>query len=429
MLADKEPSREELPAGWTATRLGDICTEIQRRTGSVELPVLSVTKHQGMVRSSDYFGRRVHSADISNYKVVAKRQLAYATIHLNEGSIGLLRDLDAGLVSPMYTVFSVKEGSVLPEYLYAVLKQPSSLGLFQTLVQGTVNRRGAIPFARFAQLFLIHPPLEEQHKIASILSSVDETIEKTQIVVEQLNIVKRGFLRELLTQGMPGQHSKYKMTPVGSMPDDWECVTLASVLERIDTGWSPLCEPQPAHLGEWGVLKVSSVSWGEFKPEENKRLPLGVSPRPETEVCEGDLLVSRANTRELVGRSVLVKSTPPKLMASDKLLRLRPIAQRATSAFINYALSSDCSREQIEEAATGSSGSMKNISQERIRSILIPRPSVNEQKDIAAVLDSISDRIQGEVAVLHELRDIKSVLMELLLSGAVRVRFPSQEVA
>ncbi|MFB9084505.1 restriction endonuclease subunit S [Deinococcus wulumuqiensis] len=91
------------------------------------------------------------------------------------------------------------------------------------------------------------------------------------------------------------------------VPQGWAWVRLGEVALSSDSGWSPQCESMPRVGDAWGVLKVSAVSWGRFQPEANKALPVGVEPRPETEVRSGDFLLSRANTDELVARSVVVE--------------------------------------------------------------------------------------------------------------------------
>ena len=105
------------------------------------------------------------------------------------------------------------------------------------------------------------------------------------------------------------------------VPFSWSWVRLGNISLASDSGWSPQCLPEARSGTDWGVLKVSAVSWGVFKPEENKALPRGMTSRPECEVKAGDFLLSRANTEELVARSVVVGQTPPRLMMSDKIVR------------------------------------------------------------------------------------------------------------
>ena len=75
------------------------------------------------------------------------------------------------------------------------------------------------------------PPLPEQHKIAAILSSVDHAIEKAQAVIDQVQVVKRGLMQELLTRGLPGRHTRFKQTEFGQVPEAWIEIDLGSVIE------------------------------------------------------------------------------------------------------------------------------------------------------------------------------------------------------
>ncbi len=82
----------EVPKGWREVRIGQIAREISNRNhASADIPVLSMTKHRGFVRSNEYFSKSVHSENTRQYKVVKRGQFAYATIHLDEGSIDYLR--------------------------------------------------------------------------------------------------------------------------------------------------------------------------------------------------------------------------------------------------------------------------------------------------------------------------------------------------
>ncbi len=167
---------------------------------------------------------------------------------------------------------------------------------------------------------------------------------------------------------------------------NWQVIPLGKLLLDIHTGKSLSCEERPAELHEWGVLKVSAVSWGAFNPLANKVLPLDF-PQPERyEVCSGDILISRANTTELVGASVLVGETRPNLMLSDKTLRLVPDESLILKPYLQISLQLPKARQFIEAQATGTSPSMKNISQDIIRHIPILYPPLQEQRRIAATL-------------------------------------------
>jgi type I restriction enzyme, S subunit len=160
------------------------------------------------------------------------------------------------------------------------------------------------------------------------------------------------------------------------------------ILLRSHAGQSPQCLPRKRIGDEWGVLKVSAVSWGAFDPEENKALPPGMQPRLENEVKAGDFLLSRANTEELVARSVVVTHTPPNLMISDKTVRLI-ISSQVDKQFINVAHLSNHARTYYASNASGTSSSMKNVSREIMYQVPIPLPPLVEQHRIIAKIDQL----------------------------------------
>ncbi len=108
----------------------------------------------------------------------------------------------------------------------------------------------------------------------------------------------------------------------------------------VEGGLVPHPAAEPRSRTDWGVLKVSAVSWGVFEPDENKALPPGMASRPDSEVKAGDFLLSRANTEELVARSVVVEQTPPRLMMSDKIVGYT-FPGEIERAFINLANTSE----------------------------------------------------------------------------------------
>jgi len=193
-------------------------------------------------------------------------------------------------------------------------------------------------------------------------------------------------------------------------------VPLGSVLVGIDAGHSPDLEDTPAGPGEWGVLKVSAIGENRFRPEENKVARDRRLFDPAICVHQGDLLMTRANTAQLVGRSCIAKSAPPGLMLCDKTLRLRVDEQKAPTRFIQIVLGLDSVRRQIETAATGTSGSMKNISQRSIRKLMIPLYGPEYIERVIELVDSADHSITSAEAVIDKLKETNSGLIRHLLS-------------
>lgn len=161
--------------------------------------------------------------------------------------------------------------------------------------------------------------------------------------------------------------------------------TLSDVLLDIEVGKSIRTLERPARAGELGVLKLSAVTWMEFRPSEAKAVT-GHFPAEHHKVQAGDLLITRANTKNLVGAVVLVSQDYPNRLLSDKTLRLVTDQSKVDKTYLLYALRSSKARRHIEDNATGSSDSMRNITQETVRATPIYLPSLPEQRRIAASL-------------------------------------------
>ncbi|KTT37330.1 hypothetical protein RSA46_22320 [Pseudomonas oryzihabitans] len=181
------------------------------------------------------------------------------------------------------------------------------------------------------------------------------------------------------------------------LPANWAWARLGSQVLESGAGWSPSCESSPRSGSEWGVLKVSAVSWGVFRPEENKALPANLDARPEHEVREGDFLVSRANTAELVARSVVVEAAPSNLMLSDKIVRLK-LTFLCERRYVNLVNSAPLARAYYSQVAGGTSSSMKNVSREQILNLPLALPPLAEQHRIVAKVDelmALCDRLEA----------------------------------
>ena len=182
--------------------------------------------------------------------------------------------------------------------------------------------------------------------------------------------------------------------------------TLNDVLLRIEAGKSPQASDKPAAAGETGVLKVSAVTWNLFDAGKNKAVFSGFDATGVPCPMRGDLLISRANTVDLIGAVVVVEEDHPNLILSDKILRLIPDVTRADGKYLMYAMRSRAARSHLEGRATGTSGSMRNISQDTIRRTPIPLPPLSEQKRIAEILDraeALRAKRRAALALLDEL--------------------------
>jgi type I restriction enzyme S subunit len=189
----------DYPSDWKRVSLGEVTHEVMTRNANgAALPVLSCTKHQGLVFSEEYFGRRVYSANTIDYRVVKRGEYAYATNHIEEGSIGYQNVCDAGLVSPIYTVFKSTD-EVEDRYLYKVLKSVLLVHLYRANTSSSVDRRGGLRYAEFANIHVWLPGKKEQRAIADILDACDEELRLLHAQRAAVERQKRGLMQRLLT--------------------------------------------------------------------------------------------------------------------------------------------------------------------------------------------------------------------------------------
>jgi len=221
------------------------------------------------------------------------------------------------------------------------------------------------------------PALLTQQRIAEQLEQADHLCRA------------RRYGLELTTTFLPAVFLKlfYPQDP-DSIP--WPMATVGEHLEAIEGGinFNPVGENDLA--SDWRVLKVSAVSWSDFLPSESKPISPAETFSEKLIVRAGDLIMSRANTSELVGAAVRVRTSPPKVLLPDKLWRLKfRTVSGLLPDYLLYALRSRPLRREIEIRATGTSGSMKNISKEDVRELRLPVPPLPLQQKFAALVERV----------------------------------------
>lgn len=189
----------KLPIDWKLVKIESVGNEVSVRNNDVDATVLSCSKYAGFVDSLDYFGKKVYSDDISNYKVIAKWQFGYPANHIEEGSIGFLEHRELGIVSPIYVVFSVTCQGVYPPYLYKILKSDVYRHIFQTSTSASVDRRGSLRWDEFSKIRIPIPPIEEQRNIADTINAMNAEVKMLKALLEKYKLQKRGLMQNLLT--------------------------------------------------------------------------------------------------------------------------------------------------------------------------------------------------------------------------------------
>ncbi|EJG0411576.1 TPA: restriction endonuclease subunit S [Vibrio parahaemolyticus] len=176
------------------------------------------------------------------------------------------------------------------------------------------------------------------------------------------------------------------------LPSGWEWCHLNSLISEMDAGWSPACPPEASPNHEtWGVLKTTAVQSMEYREYENKVLSSSKEPRPQYEVKNGDILITRAGPKNRVGVSCLVQTTRPKLMISDKIIRFHLIELGMSNNFVSLCLNAGATSEYLESSKSGMAESQMNISQDKLKMAPIPLPPIREQTLIVKKVEELID--------------------------------------
>ncbi len=357
---------------WETVRLGEVVSPVSSRAGARELPVYSVTKHSGFVPSTDYFKKQVFSQDLSTYKVVEKGQFAYATIHLDEGSIGVAPE--ACIISPMYTVFSVDQSRVDAGYLIRLMKSPKAVAQYSRLGRGTAERRKSISLEALGRLEVHLPPLPEQRRIAAILDEAD-ALRSTW-----------GETRESARRAISSRISALLSKSTDIKP-------LAQLLaEPMRNGISP--SRGGRYEGE--VLTLSAITRGAFDPRQRKSDLFAAPHAADKLAIEGLHLICRGNgNAELVGAMVAVTEQLDGVAFPDTMIGFRPSSE-INSPTLVAAWRHPTVRDQLRRAARTTNGTYK-VNQQSLSSIMVPVPRREDQEQIAA-LDAERTKLDSQLA-------------------------------
>ena len=356
-----------------------------------------------------------------------------STVRTYLRAIARIREPEDNLV--VSTGFAVvrPRDALVPDFLGNVLS--ASYFVEQVIARSTGVSYPAINASELVAIPVTVPPKAEQTAIAAFLDretgKIDELVAEQRRLMELLKEKRQAVISHAVTRGL---HPAAPRKPsgiewLGDVPAHWTVQKIKHLVRSLEQGWSPQCEGYPAETeAEWGVLKVGCVNGGTFNPSENKVLPPELEPIPALGIVSGDLLISRANTRELVGSAAVADRDYRNLMLCDKLYRLRFVSDRCSPAFTCRYLGSTAVRGQIELGATGASSSMVNIPQSAILELTIAAPPLKEQCEIVAALDRELAKFDTLTAEAQRAIDLLQERRTALISAAVTGQIDMRDV-
>ncbi len=258
-------------------------------------------------------------------------------------------------------------------YLYHLL--PKELDLIHAVTPCVTVKHLSVQ--KIKDIELILPSLPEQQRIANILDKAEAITQKR----EQALMLCDEFLRATFLD-MFGD-------PVTN-PKGWIHQKLDEVIVNIKAGKSLAGDSKPANENELGVLKVSAVSYGFFQPQENKKIEKAVDREKLIFPKKGDFLFSRANTRELVGATCIVQNDFEHVFLPDKLWLIDVDSEKVSAYYLHFLMLEPKFKDKLTSQATGTSGSMLNISQKKFVNTIAPIPPIELQQKFSEIVEKVN---------------------------------------
>lgn len=201
----------------------------------------------------------------------------------------------------------------------------------------------------------------------------------------------------------------------------WVERTLQSVVARLEAGVSVRSVESDSGGSNCYVLKTSAVADGNFDASERKPVSPADLGRVRCAAKAGTVLVSRMNTPDLVGEVGFVDRDHPNIFLPDRLWAASVPRGTVSARWLSYVLSSSEYKQRLRDVATGTSGSMKNISKGAFLSIAVKVPVFDEQSAIAQVLSDMDAELAALEARRDKTRQLKQGMMQALLTGRIRL--------
>ena len=390
---------------WHDTNMGDLFVHRQEKNRP-ELPLLSVTGEGGVVDRDTIERRDTSNADKSKYLCVHKGDIVYNTMRMWQGVSGAASK--DGLVSPAYTVLEPRE-SITSDFAKYLVKEKRLVQMFHKNSQGLVDDTLNLKFANLSSIKIKIPPLPEQKKIASILTSVDEVIETTKKQIYKLQDLKKATMNELLTRGVG--HTEFKDSELGRIPKSWEIIRLLDIGQCVRG-----LTYAPENIVENGllVLRSSNVQDGRLSFNDNVFVNLKVDDHYLSQ--DGDILICvRNGSRNLLGKSALIIGNRPKSTHGAFMTVFRTENYK----FVRFLIQSDWFFTQVSRDIGATINSINNNNLLEYRFVF---PPLDEQSKISSIMNSIEKQIDNQKNKLSQTQSLKESLMQDLLTGKVRVQ-------
>jgi len=265
------------------------------------------------------------------------------------------------------------------------------------------------------------PSIPEQRKIAKILSTVDESIQKVDEAIAKTERLKRGLMQELLTKGIG--HEEFKDTEIGRIPKGWDVVYLRGVVENenyiVAGPFGSNLKVSDYRSGGVPIIRLQNIERNQFIRKDIKYISIEKANELKYHSFEsGDLVLAKLG--DPIGKTCIVPPFMEKGIVVADVVRIRVSPEKANTKFIEYMLNSFICFIQLRKETIGSTRPRVNITQ--VRNLKFPLPGLKEQQKIASIISTVDKKLELERKRKEKLGRIKRGLMNDMLTGKKRVK-------
>lgn len=370
----------------------------RERAGSRELPIMSITMHDGLIDQAQRFKKRIASKEISGYKVVGMNELVVG-FPIDEGVLGFQRKYQAAAVSPAYDVWRVRNAaSVDLDYLEKYLRSPQAINSYRLRMRSAVSRRRVLAKDDFRGLKIPCPPIDEQRRIAGILNKLEALRDKRGEAIARLDHLLQSVFIEMFGD-VSANDSGWPEVEFGELV---ESTKLGLVRGASEFGDSPDFDVP--------YIRMDAISRnGQFIAGKVKRT--NAAPKELEGSCAryGDLLFNTRNSKELVGKSAIFDLDSPWAF-NNNIMRIR-FGRRANAFYILRYLMSRRGQMELERRKSGTTNVFAVYYKDlKTLPVVLPpedlqgkfRRVVEGQRRLRARMLEHADKAQGFVNTLQQ---------------------------
>ncbi|PSQ44753.1 hypothetical protein BRD17_03305 [Halobacteriales archaeon SW_7_68_16] len=431
-------SAGQIPDDWIATRLGDIAEETEY--GLTETAEDYDPEKPRYIRTQDFddFGGLKEDSKASLPREKSKDGILQEgdLLFARSGSVGAslgktyLYDTDDG--DCCFGGYSIRHRLQGEGLNYKYISQYTLSNQYWDWVRrrAKTTAQSNINTGEYGTLLIPIPPLPEQRKIATVLYTVDQAIQKTEEIIGQKERVKRGLMQDIFRYGLTPSgevrqsedREPYEDTKYGTVPEGWEIVSLDSLVPDDAPVTYGIVKPGDHHPNGVPVVKVENIKNGKIDDDDLLHTDPEIHEKyKRAELQPGDLLFTIRGT---VGRMAFVPDDLEGANLTQDTARIR--VGDADPRFVRYYLETATPDNYFERHTKGQA--VQGVNLEDLREVPVHLPTAGERERIIEILDSHTEQIQTERKYLNQLQRFKKGLMQDLLSGEVRTHDKDIEI-